>query len=133
MPRAEAIVEEEIQRFAAWLGQLDVRPAITALRRRGEGVVEAVLEENRGRWESASPRDIARAEAIARAVMSRLLHEPTIRLKGLDAERAHGSIELLRDLFGLENAVPPPGHAQVASADEPDRPDNVRSLRATSP
>jgi hypothetical protein len=33
--------------------------------------------------------------------MSRLLHEPTIRLKGLDPERSHGSVKLVRELFGL--------------------------------
>ena len=80
--RAEEIVEEEIQRFAAL-----ARPA----RRAADGrarcastattIVEQVLAENAGRWESASERDLARVEAIARAVVSRLLHEPTIRLK----------------------------------------------------
>ena len=59
-----------------------------------------------GRWESASPRDLARVEAIARAVMSRLLHEPTIRLRSLSGERGHASIELVRELFGLSDEEP---------------------------
>jgi glutamyl-tRNA reductase len=101
VPRAEQIVEEEIKRFAAWLGQLDVRPTVAALRQHGHAIVEQVLDENAGRWESASPGDVARVEAMARAVMSRLLHEPTIRLKGLDHERSHGSVKLMRELFGL--------------------------------
>ena len=81
VPRAQEIVEEEIHRFARWLGQLDALPTISALREHGSALVEQVLAENDGRWESASPRDLARVEAIARAVMSRLLHEPTIRLR----------------------------------------------------
>jgi glutamyl-tRNA reductase len=40
-------------------------------------------------------------EAIARAVMSRLLHEPTIRLRSLSEDRGHASLELVRELFGL--------------------------------
>ncbi len=60
-----------------------------------------MLAENAGRWESASPRDLARVEAIARAVMSRLLHEPTIRLRSLGEDRGHASLELVRELFGL--------------------------------
>jgi glutamyl-tRNA reductase len=40
-------------------------------------------------------------EAIARAVMSRLLHEPTIRLRSMGADRGHASLELARELFGL--------------------------------
>ena len=83
VPRAQEIVEEEIQRFARWLGQLEVLPTVSALREHGNALVEQVLAENAGRWESASPRDLARVEAIARAVMSRLLHEPTIRLRSL--------------------------------------------------
>ncbi|MGI8559098.1 MAG: glutamyl-tRNA reductase [Solirubrobacteraceae bacterium] len=100
-PQAEAIVEQEIARFASWMGQLDVLPAIATLRAHGNAIVDQVLAENSGRWESASARDIARIEAIARAVMGRLLHEPTIRLKGLDSDRSHGGVKLLRELFAL--------------------------------
>jgi glutamyl-tRNA reductase len=100
-PDAELIIEEEIQRFAGWLGQVDAVPTIAALREHGNGVVEQVLAENANRWESAYSRDLARIEAVARAVMNRLLHEPTIRLKSLGPERRHGSVALLRDLFGL--------------------------------
>jgi glutamyl-tRNA reductase len=100
-PRAHEIVEEEIHRFARWLGQLDALPTVSALREHGTELVEQVLAENAGRWESASPRDLARVEAIARAVMSRLLHEPTIRLRSLRGEHGHASIELVRELFGL--------------------------------
>ena len=83
VPQAQEIVEEEIQRFARWLGQLETLPTVSALREHGDGIVEQVLAENAGRWESASERDLARVEAIARAVMGRLLHEPTIRLRSL--------------------------------------------------
>ena len=74
---------------------------MSALREHGNELVEQVLAENSGRWESASPRDLARIEAVARAVMSRLLHEPTIRLRSLSEERGHASLELVRELFGL--------------------------------
>ena len=101
-PRALEIVEEEIHRFARWLGQLDVLPTVGALREHGNAIVEQVLAENSGRWEAATPRDIARVEAIARAVMSRLLHEPTIRLRSLGSDRGHASLEIVRELFGLQ-------------------------------
>ena len=105
IPRAQEIIEQEIQRFARWLGQLDVLPTVSALREHGAAIVEQVLAENDGHWESASPRDLARVEAIARAVMSRLLHEPTIRLRS-HGERGHASIELVRELFGLREDEP---------------------------
>ncbi len=110
-PRALEIVEEEIHRFARWLGQLDALPTVAALREHGNDIVEQVLAENAGRWDSASARDVARVEAIARAVMTRLLHEPTIRLRSLDGDRGHASLELVRELFALrsDGAEPPAG------------------------
>ena len=33
--------------------------------------------------------------------MSRLLHEPTIRLRSLGEDRGHASLELVRELFAL--------------------------------
>ncbi len=100
---AEEIVEEEIQVFARWLGSLDVLPTVSALRAHGRSIADGVVEENAGRWESASPRDLERAAAIARAVATRLLHEPTLHLKRREDGRAHGRIELLRELFGLDD------------------------------
>jgi glutamyl-tRNA reductase len=123
--RAEAVVEEEIQRFARWLAQLDVMPTIASLREHGAEIVDQVLAENAGRWEALSPRDLARVEAVARAVMQRLLHEPTIRLK----ESGHGRQQVLRELFGLDEA---PAEAQAPPAEAaPEAPaaDNVRPLK----
>lgn len=100
--RAEAIVEEEIQTFAGWLGRLEVMPTLAALRMRGDDVVSELLAANAGRWESLSERDAARVEALARSVVKRLLHEPTERVKALDGDHRHARLQLLRELFGLE-------------------------------
>jgi glutamyl-tRNA reductase len=117
LPRAEEIVEEEIHRFARWLGQAETLPTVAALREHADALVEQILKENAGRWESASERDLMRVEAIARAVVARLLHEPTIRLRSLSRERAragaparegshaggHAILALVRELFGLDD------------------------------
>jgi glutamyl-tRNA reductase len=106
VPRALEIVEDEIRRFARWLGALDALPTVSALREHGNALVEQVLQENAGRWESASEGDLVRIEAIARAVMSRLLHEPTIRLRSFREDRGHASLEIVRELFGLREDAP---------------------------
>ncbi|HWI73838.1 MAG TPA: glutamyl-tRNA reductase [Baekduia sp.] len=103
--RAEEVVEDEINRFARWMGQLDVMPTIAALREHGETIVDQVLAENAGRWESASARDRARIEALAKSVMQRLLHEPTIRLKSVERDGGHGRVQFARELFGLAEGV----------------------------
>jgi glutamyl-tRNA reductase len=120
---AEAIVEQEIQAFARWMAELDVTPTITALRAHGQAIVEQVLAENAERWETVSPRDAARIEAIARAVMQRLLHEPTIRLKAVEDEGGHGRQQVLRELFGLLEGT----GAEAQADDAP--PGTVRPLR----
>jgi glutamyl-tRNA reductase len=109
VPQAQEIIEEEIHRFARWLGQLEILPTLTALREHANEITEQVLAENAGRWESASERDLARIEAVARSLVNRLLHEPTIRLRSLSSERSHASLQLIRELFGL--------HEQEASPD----------------
>ncbi len=106
VPRAHEIVEEEIRRFAGWLGQLEALPTVSALRGHGDAIVEQVLAENEGRWESASPRDLVRVEALARSIANRILHEPTIRLRSLSETRSHASLQLVRELFGLQEEAP---------------------------
>ncbi len=104
--RAEGIVEEEIQTFAGWLGTLEVLPTVAALRSRGDAVVDAVLAENAGRWEGLTDRDRERVEALARAVASRLLHEPTLRLRETGPDHRHTRLQVMRELFDLDEPAP---------------------------
>jgi glutamyl-tRNA reductase len=99
--KAEGIIEEEIGHFATWLGSLEVLPTLAALRARATEIADQVLRENDGKWESVSPRDRERVDAIARAIVNRLLHDPTVRMKELRDDRVHARMALVRDLFGL--------------------------------
>jgi len=116
--KAEGIVEEEIQQFAGWLGSLEVLPTLAALRARATRIAEQVLQENQGKWQSASPRDLERLDAVARAIVNRLLHEPTLRLKELRDDRAHARMAFLRELFDLEvdEVAPAAGQDEQAPA-----------------
>ncbi len=100
--KAEGIVEEEIQGFATWLGSLEVLPTLAALREHATQIISHVLTENESKWESASERDLERVQAISRAVVNRLLHHPTMRMKELRDDRVHARMALVRDLFGLD-------------------------------
>src|SRR4051794_20615491 len=118
--RARVIVREEAQRFAAWRASLDVVPTISALRERGDRIVEEILHENSGRWTSLSDEDRDRVEMLARAVVNRLLHEPTLKLKGasIDGE-SYVYVQALRELFGLDpDSTIEEGGADIASLDE---------------
>jgi glutamyl-tRNA reductase len=123
--KAEGIIEEEIQQFAAWLGSLEVLPTVAALRAHADEIAEQVLRENDAKWESASSRDRARVEALVQAVVNRLLHDPTMRMKDLRDDRVHLRMAIIRELFGLEVEEGVPS-AEVAD-DEPLA--EVRQLR----
>ena len=105
---ARAIVREEVARFEEWLASLDVVPTISALRRRGDEIVDQVLRENESAWESLSDADRERLGVMARAVVNRLLHEPTLRLKGAAGDpNSYRYVNTLHELFGLEAALAP--------------------------
>lgn len=113
--RAERIVSSELNAFERWLGTLEVVPTITAMRAHADQVVARVLEENANRWLDLGPEDQERMTAMARAIASRILHEPTLRLKGA-AEEADGyqQLAVIRSLFGLDaTAEPQAGEAEV--------------------
>ena len=100
--RAEPIVEEEVESFERWLATLEVVPTISALRQRGRAAVERALRENEPRWQSLTDDDRNRVERIARAVVSDLLHEPTLRLRRASEQGSSSLyVETVRDLFGL--------------------------------
>ena len=117
--RARTIVEDELQRFDRWLSTLDVVPTIAALRERGDEIVQQVLRENESRWESLSEADRDRLELMARAIVNRLLHEPTTRLKrARDEDAAYVQLQALRELFGLEGPALGEHDAEITSLDE---------------
>jgi glutamyl-tRNA reductase len=113
--KAGTLIEQEVERFTQWLGSLEVVPTIAALRERGDEIVAQVLRENEHRWDSMSDEDRGRVELMARAVISRLLHEPTLRLKETEGDRAYVYVDALRELFALDGGTAPEGQAEVAS------------------
>ncbi len=116
--RAEGIIEEQIQQFAAWLGSLEVLPTLAALRERGAEIAAQVLRENEGKWESASARDKERVQAMAQAVVNRLLHDPTVRMKELRDDRVHARMAIVRELFDLVPELPPERRQPLAEVRE---------------
>ena len=83
-------------------------------------VVWSILRTDE-RWESLSENDRKRIELMARAVVSRLLHEPTLRLKDTEGDRAYHYVDALRELFALEGSDAEGGErtpADVTSLDE---------------
>ena len=114
--RARSLVDEEAQRYESWLATLEVVPTISALRERGESIVDQVLRENESRWESLSDADRERVGLLARAVVSRLLHEPTVRLKAVtEGDSGYAYLQAVRELFGIDAGAVEDPLAEVRS------------------
>jgi glutamyl-tRNA reductase len=110
--RAEPILAAEQERFERWLGSLEAVPTIASLRERADEVVRRVLAENDGRWEEISDADRERLTTMANAIASRLLHEPTVRMKrAAGSDNAYLYVSALRELFGLDAETEPEAEA----------------------
>lgn len=103
--KVEALVEEEVSRFVEWYRALDVIPTIAALRQHAERVRRDEVEKTLGRLSSLTTEDSARVEAMSRAIVKKILHQPIARLK---SEGGNGELYVaaLRDLFDLGQPSP---------------------------
>ncbi len=106
--RAEKLIEAELDRFERWLSSLELVPTISALRGHGDEIVRRVIAENENRWENLGEADRERMETMAKAIASRLLHEPTLRLRrAAGSDESYVYVSALRELFGLDPETEP--------------------------
>jgi glutamyl-tRNA reductase len=100
--RAEAIVAAEAERFRAWQASLEVVPAITSLRARAEEIRAAELAKAERRLKTLSDGERRAVETVTAAIVNKLLHLPTVRMKEA-AAAADGVLyaDTVRHLFGL--------------------------------
>jgi glutamyl-tRNA reductase len=101
--RAREIVAEQAAEFRDWMAALRVVPAITSLRDHAERIRAAELRRMEPRWDSLTPADRERLDAVTRGMLNKLLHEPTVRLKQLAAaDQSAPYAAAVTELFGLQ-------------------------------
>ncbi len=98
----ETIVGEEVGRYQTVTSAREVAPLVSQLRARGSEIADAELARFNAKLADLDPAQRDAVEAMARGIVNKLLHEPTIRLKDA-AGHARGDrlAESLRDLFDL--------------------------------
>jgi glutamyl-tRNA reductase len=100
--RADAIVAEEVQRFAAWLRSRDAIPTVVALRQRFEAVRQAELKRLEPKLVALPPEARARVDEITRLIVEKLLLTPTEQLKAIgDQDTVAVYADALNRLFSL--------------------------------
>ena len=102
LAKARALVEEEALRFAAWTRTVRVEPTIAALRDHAEQVRAGELERVAARLAGLDERQRQAVEGLTHAIVNRLLHDPSVRLKAVaDARGGEHHAAALRELFDL--------------------------------
>jgi glutamyl-tRNA reductase len=86
LERAEAIVEEEVSRFTAWMQSREVVPTVVALRRRFEAIRQSELVRLEPKLAGLPPEARARVDEITRLIVEKLLLTPTEQLKAVSNE-----------------------------------------------
>ena len=102
VPRAEAIVAEEEYKFLDYLNISGMMPIIADLHQQAENIREAELAKTLRHLPNLTDDEREHLEALTRALVNKLLAEPTKRLR-IEATSPHSQqyAEVTRKLFGL--------------------------------
>lgn len=101
MRRAEALVDDEVRKFAEWWSMRQALPTIRALRERAEAIRDAEIRRALARCPELSPQQRDTVEALSAAIVNKLLHDPTIALRD-----PHSGTELVDAVHRLFNIAP---------------------------
>lgn len=85
IPLVEAILAEEIERFMQFLDSLDMLPLIAGLHQQAEELRQAELDKTLRHLPDLTDEEIARIDALTRALVKKILHAPTRRLRAESA------------------------------------------------
>jgi len=101
--RAQVILDEEIDRHHELASAREVAPLVAAIRDQAEEIRLAELERFAGRLDGLDERQRELVEALTKGIVAKLLHQPTVRLKGsAGSSKGDRLADTLRDLFDLE-------------------------------
>jgi glutamyl-tRNA reductase len=99
---AERIVTDEVERYRLASRARDAAPMVSALRSRAEEARRTELERQRAKRSDLSEGQWEQVDAVTRAMVAKLLHQPTVALKdAAGTPRGERLVEALRALFDL--------------------------------
>ncbi len=105
---AEAIVEAEVLAFTRERETRAALPVLVTLRQRAEAIARAEAERTLQKAGGAlDERTRASVEAMAIAIVNKLLHHPTVRLKASAASGESALAGAVAELFGLDQEARP--------------------------
>ena len=103
VPAVEALVDEELRYFEEWRHGAELRPLLAAMHQHSEEIRQREVARALRRLKGVTPDVEAQLEAFSRSLVTKLLHEPTRRLREeTDPDVSDTYARVARDLFGLD-------------------------------
>jgi glutamyl-tRNA reductase len=99
--KVEVIVDEEVERFGQWWESRGVVPTIASMRHRAEEIRVAEVAKSFSGVSGLSPDHAEKVEAMTKALVKKLLHDPT---KALRERKDESFTQTARELFKLDDA-----------------------------
>jgi len=100
--KVRVIVAEEVERYLVEVTARQAAPLVAQLRERVEAVRVAELDRHTKRLAGLTDEQRDAVESLTRALVNKLLHEPSVRLKDdAGTPRGERNAAAVRDLFGL--------------------------------
>jgi glutamyl-tRNA reductase len=107
IPRAEAIIEEQIGKFLHWQAGVETGAVLGELRAKLAAEREMFLREPLAAMSHLSEKDRAHITALFDDFLKRVLLDPAERLRGIpELRRKLQNLEALRDVFRLDREKP---------------------------
>ena len=98
----QAIVAEEVENFAVEMTARQAAPLVALMHRAAEEVRSGEVERFANRLTHLSDADRETIDSLTKAILSKLLHEPSVRLKsGAGTPQGDRNAAAVRDLFDL--------------------------------
>jgi glutamyl-tRNA reductase len=107
IPRAEALISDQLEKFRVWQAGAESVALLARLREKLQHQRESFLEEHLAELGHLSPEDRERVRRLAAALLDKIIQEPLERLRNeRELRRKLQELEAVRDLFDLENNSP---------------------------
>jgi glutamyl-tRNA reductase len=106
VPAVSRIIDEEMSRWHDAMRELSLRPIVVELRQRAERIRQQEVDRTMRFIGEVDSDTQAHIHHLSRALVNKLLHEPTVRIKELSHnDDAEHYVATLCDIFGLETSA----------------------------
>jgi glutamyl-tRNA reductase len=107
IPRAESIIDEQVEKFLHWQAGVSAGAVLGDLRKKLSAEHEAFVQERLASMPQLSDADRAQVSAMLQELLDRVVITPAERMRGIpELRRKLQNFEAIRDLFRLDREKP---------------------------